>query len=140
MTVRLLPDILLLAVEHVRSHTDVQALCGTRVGTRIPADPTWPLVTLERVGGTTIRTEHIDRAQIQYAAWADLDDADGEATCSVLARTVQAALHEMSGVDLSPDGVICDIADVLSPFQLPDTESEPARPRWLGQVAIIAHV
>jgi len=140
MTVRLLPDTLLLCVEAVRAHADVQALCAQRVWTRIPADPTWPLVTLERVGGTTVRPEHIDRPQIQYAAWGDLDDPDAEPATGLLARTVQAVLHEQSGTDHSPDGVICDVTDVLSPFWLPDTDSQPARPRWMGQVAVTVHV
>lgn len=104
MVLRLLPDAELVAVEWLRNTADVTALVADRVYTAVPPEPSWPLIRVLRVGGTPVVATHLDVARLQIDCWA----TDKQAA-HLVARTVQAALHELPGTH--PTAVVTAVED-----------------------------
>lgn len=135
MSVRLLPDIEAICVSYLLAHPDVSAIVGGRVYTEIPEGPTYPFLTLLRISGRPRpQPRWLDQAQIQVAAWGDLDNFMREDVRD-LCETAVAALIELKGTtDL---GVVTAVEDVLGPRSLPDPET--SWPRFVAEVLVTAH-
>lgn len=116
-----MPDLLTLDVEAVfvsflLAQGSVTALVSTRVYTRKPDAPTWPLITVRRVaGGLTLADGPEDNPTLQVDCWAAGDDED---QASLIARTVVSVLANMRAYDthLGPHHVTS-----LVPLTDPDT-------------------
>src|SRR5688572_28155442 len=114
MTVRLLPDVEALVVDHLRAHASVSALVGTRVSTKLPPNPTLPAVTVRTFGGVELVATHLDEQYVQIHAWHT-----SEVAALTLARTVRAALIEARTTSHAR-GVVTDVRTVLLPQSDPD--------------------
>lgn len=119
-----------VAVEYLRAHAGVGALVSTRVYTRIPETPEFPLVRLFRIGGIPRVEGWLDEASLQVDSWAEDKYAAAE-----VARTVQDALWQMSGV--RSGSVVADVRTTLGMRWSPDPET--GRPRYLFGVAVRLH-
>jgi hypothetical protein len=140
--VAVLPDVKRVVADYLRSHADVSALVGTRVGTRVPSanagsswvntdgTPKFPLLVVQRIGGLPAVERWLDAARIQLDCWANT-----EADAWKLASTVQAALWDLPGN--RPLGVVTGVAPDLGMTDSPDPDT--GRPRVLFGVVVFAH-
>lgn len=86
-----LPDVEVLLKEWARADADISAIVSSRVGTRLPKDPTMPYLTVFRVGGQPQGTEgaSVDEALVQWDCYGPAKTRVPDyATASLLARTV----------------------------------------------------
>lgn len=120
MPLRLLPDAELLTVNYLRGVSDVTALVGTRVYTEIPAQPTWPLLRITRIGGLPTIRQHLDVARIQIDAWGTT-----KYQARTAAATAQAAIH--AAVGPHTQGVVTAVEDDLGLTWAPDPDTNQAR-------------
>lgn len=128
----MLPDIEGIAIEYLLADLDVAALVDDRIYASIPEGPTYPFLTVERIGGRPRPRPHwIDQAQLQVAGWSEDDRSEARDICA----TALAALHDLPGI--SSLGVVTGVEDVLGPRPLYDPET--SRPRFLAEVLITAH-
>lgn len=63
------PDLEAVAAEALR--TAAITNLGTRVYSSIPRTPTFPLVTVQRIGGIAAVREYMDTANIQIDVWSE---------------------------------------------------------------------
>lgn len=79
MTAEVLPDVEGATKTYLRTFPALQTLIGTRVFLQVPAptagvEPTFPLVTVQRVGGSLDLSEApLDLAVLQIDVWGRLD-------------------------------------------------------------------
>lgn len=59
------------AVAAVTIRTAAISGLGTRVYSSIPTNPTWPLVTVQRIGGIPAVREYLDTANLQVDVWGN---------------------------------------------------------------------
>lgn len=130
MAVRILPDAELLAVTALRADADLAAIVDTRVYTSIPAEPTFPLVRVVRVGGIPEIRQHLDVARLQVDAWGAT-----KFEARTAAATAQAVLHRLVGSH--DEGVVTAVVDDLGLSWQPDAET--GQPRYTLGVALYIH-
>lgn len=130
MALRLQVDAELLAVNYLRGRAEISAIVGTRVSTELPSSPTWPYLTVTRLGGTADHLGWVDAARLQVDAWGT-----SKANASLLARTALAALREMPGSHAL--GVVSNVTQDLGLAWAPDDVSD--RPRYLFGVVVYTH-
>lgn len=134
MTVNDWPDVEGGLRDWLRTNPGVAALVSTRVWFGIPDDPTFPLVTVARVGGGDDESEaEIDQALIQVDCWGR-DRNKAEATSVALA--VRKALHDIRGATTLKTGVVAYGAVVVDDRFLPDQQT--SQPRYALTVAVTA--
>lgn len=116
----------------LRPDFDIQDHFGTRVYTTVPPNPTYPLLRVQRLGGTLTTSQHmgLDRARVQYDVWADTRKAAWRA-----ADTVRSLLISSQGKSFAPHGWVDGITETLGPFNLSDPDSK--RVRYIGEVQIL---
>jgi hypothetical protein len=127
---RLLPDAELLTVNALRANADLTALVGARVYTAIPAEPTFPLVRVTRIGGIPAISRHLDIARIQVDVWGTT-----KFQARTVAATAQAAIHAAIGA--RAEGVLTGVDDDLGLSWQPDPETD--QPRYVFGVALYLH-
>lgn len=125
-----LPDAELVALTALRGNTDWQHL-DVGAFTEIPADPTYPLITLVRIGGRPPIRGWLDRARIQVDAYA-LD----KATARLVAATCQQALHAAEHT-VTEHGLLGAVETLSGPRWLPDPTTR--HPRYLLDLQIDTH-
>lgn len=114
---QLLVDIEAAFIDFLLAQPSVSALVGTRIYTRKPADPTWPLITVRRVaGGVTPADGPLDNPTLQVDCWADGDNED---QASLIARTTIAALADLRAYDARHLGLY--LVNGVVPLTDPDT-------------------
>jgi len=109
--------------------TSALTAAGITASTQMPPIPTWPRITVTRIGGTTNPIRAVDRARIQIDGWgaskADAHDIIAHALTILWALPGTSALAEVLSVD--PD---------LGLAYLPDDSVTPTRPRYVAGVVI----
>lgn len=128
MTYSPFSDIEKLIVEWLRSHEAVSEKVGTRIYTEIPARPTYPLVTVKRIGGIPPVKGKLDQARLQIDIWAEK-----KYTAREVASVVQAALYDLED-ELVLNQRVSSVSDDLGLTWLPDPES--GQPRYLFGVLV----
>lgn len=116
-----------------------------RVYSSIPTNPTYPLVTYQRTGGTPAEKHKLDRASIQVDAWARLPreapaGGAGKGEARDLAELARRVLHEAGALGTFVADFECQVTEVedeLGLRWLPDPTSK--RDRYLFSVRIFAH-
>jgi hypothetical protein len=104
---------------------------GTRVYSSIPKSPTWPLITLQRIGGMPVDKHRVDRASIQIAVWADTKSAAHD-----IAQEARVAILRMEGT--TPNGaVIAGVTDQLGMTWQPDPVTQ--RDRYIFGMMLVIH-
>ncbi len=114
-----LPDAELLVIGYLNGH-------GFAASTDLPTAPTYPLLTVNRIGGIPV-DRVLDVARLQVDAWGASRASAGD-----YARSARAALLAM------PDSVprVTAVLDDLGLSWQPDTVVTPPRPRFLFGVAV----
>lgn len=127
---RLLPDAELLAVNALRTDADLIALVAGRVYTAVPAEPTFPLVRVTRIGGVPVISQHLDVARLQVDVWGAT-----KYQARTVAAAAQAVLHTIAGIHA--EGVVTAVEDDLGLSWQPDQETD--QPRYVFGVAMFVH-
>lgn len=133
MTLQVAVDVEELLIQGMlRPDFDIQDHFGTRVYVSVPADPVYPLLRIQRLGGTVLdsRMLWLDRARVQWDVWADTRKAAWRA-----ADTVRSLLIASQGKSFPPHGWVDGITEITGPFNLPDPDSN--RVRYIGEVLIL---
>lgn len=105
---------------------------GYRAGSSIPANPTYPLLVIKRIGGTPADKRALDRANLQIDVWGN-----SKSECRDLANAARIVLMSLEGTTSSDfNGVVTCVEDNLGLFWLPDQETK--RDRYIFGVSIYA--
>lgn len=127
MPIRTLPDLELRATVFLRAHPDLPG----GVSTELPAEPTYPWLTVRRVGGVPSIANYLDVARLEISAWASTKGA-----AHALARTAEAAVLTFPGI--RGDAVVTGVIEVGEGLRWnPDEESDV--PRYQFVVEVYAH-
>lgn len=134
------PDAEALVSSHIRNDLSVN------VYSSIPRSPTWPLITVKRIGGTPAEKHHLDRAIIQIDIWGGASGDDGtvnKGSIHDLAQSARVSIHEMEGsstqIGSGDDfhGYVTAVEDISGLFWLPDPTT--GRDRYTFTVAVFLH-
>lgn len=133
-TVDVLPDAELVAIDYLLAQPEIATLVGARISNTSPSSPTYPYLTVERVGGRRQIRVRLDNARLQVGAWGAT-----RTEASLLARTAEAALIRMKGY-VHDTGVVGLVDSEMGPSWMPDTVRLPPTPRFIFTVAARLHV
>lgn len=125
---------------HLRADTGVQtALGGQRVFFSIPDNPTWPLVTVARVGGGQSETSDapVDFALISVDVWGELDDngRPKKIQSTAVVNAVRSALDVIRGRTTLSTGVDVFGVNVAGVVWAPDPDN--GRPHYAITAEVI---
>ena len=130
MTTRIQPDIELAVIDFLRSYAPLTAT-GAKVGSELPASPSWPFITVVRLGGPADFPGWLDHPRVQVDAWAD---TKAQAYSAIAAA--RAGLLDLPGVH---DNTVITAADELTgPQWLPDPVAN-SRPRYFVVFSLTTH-
>lgn len=127
------PDVEMHVMEFLRDHANVAAVVDGRVSTRIPADPVFPLLRVQRVGGNQFVRGYADHAEVQIDSWGEADD--DPSAWQAIAIAEGALIADFQGV--YDDAVIDGVDETIGPFSAPDPVT--SRPRYIAQVRVTYH-
>jgi hypothetical protein len=142
------PDVEGAVRTYLRAHTDVTALCGTRVFFAVPRQATYPLVVVTRVGGFDDTSDApLDQALIQVDCWGDLhtdtiaspDKAQAAAVLRAVRQAFYDLTHQPAVVSVAgddPHDVRLAGAQVQSDPYVPDPDNR--RPRYAVTAQVTA--
>lgn len=88
------PDAEIIFRQFLISQTDVTALVGTRVATRLPRDAEMPFITIQRAGGILVRPSsqvHIQSAIIPVQCFAGQWGGDGNTSAPDYGKAMEVA-------------------------------------------------
>ena len=131
MAVRLLPDVEILAVAHLKASADIVALVGTRVGTELYSG-TEPAIWLSLVTGEERFRNHLAAPMLDIRSYGG-----NKLQASVLARTVYAVMHNMPGVHAQ--GVVTAVRCLSMHSWNPDDGFTPPRARYISTFEVTLH-
>lgn len=110
-----------------------EGVCGRRVYSSIPANPTYPLVTVARLGGVPPDRRRLDRARIQVDVYGN-----NKAEARDAAELARRVVLEMEGETFASfNGFVSDVEDELGLTFLPDQDTK--KDRYLFAVGVFAH-
>lgn len=128
----ILPDVEGIAIAYLTAQAELDVYVDGRVYAHVPENPTYPFVTVVRIGGRPRPQPHwIDQAHLQVIAWSEDSRSEAFDACA----TALAALHELPGITAL--GIVTGVEDVLGPRPLPDPET--SNPRFIAEVLVTAH-
>jgi hypothetical protein len=122
MTLTLLPSAVGVFVTWCKANTDLLAVHGGRVATRLNA--TLPAIRVTRIGGNPQQEIWQDWAELQVECWATDDP-----TAELLARQVLAALPTIRGTYAY--GHVWTYGDVNGPYWAPDDPNLSNNARYI---------
>lgn len=127
MTLSILNDAERLLSLFLRQDDDISTSVGDRVYTVLPAEPTWPLIRLQRWGGSPViqRPLVLDSVQIQIDVWGDRKKQAQD-----IAQLVRAVLSDRLPWGNSTEGWLT-FARLGNLRYLPDDSFDPPRPRYV---------
>jgi hypothetical protein len=128
VTLTLLPSAVGVFIAWCKANTDLAAVHGGRVGTKL--NGTLPAVRITRVGGTPDQESWQDSAELQVECWA-ADDP----TAELLARQVLAALPSVRG--LAAYGRVWTYAVTSGPYWAPDDPNLSLNARYIFTVNLL---
>lgn len=133
MTVHVLPDIEKIVIQWALNTAELDALFANRIYGAVPANPTFPLARITRIGGLpTSRLLWLDNALLQVDVWGG-----PKSTTRLCAETLRAhAAAELAGQH--DDGMLTAVA-VGGMTWLPDTSYDPAKPRYTFDLSVTFH-
>lgn len=104
---------------------------GQRVYSSIPKTPTFPLITLRRIGGLPAEKHRLDRPMIQVDVWGT-----SKSEAQDIAQEARTRLHELEGQSVT-GAVVAGVADTLGMSFIPDPPT--ARDRYIFGVSLVVH-
>lgn len=131
-----MPDDELALIQYLRSVSEITALVpANRITTQLPAQATFPAITLTRAGGTAAQWQRIDEPAIQVDVWGPAD----RHTCKQIALTVRAAILAIRN-DVVSEATLVSGLEEVGPQWLPDTElSVKPLPRYTARFRVLLH-
>lgn len=124
----------LALIQYLRGVTEVAALIpGERITTELGANPTYPVVLVNRMAGTSI-APGVDEPAVQVEA---IGGTKGE--CKRLTQALRAAVLAIAN-DVVPAGVLASATEEMGPAWLPDTVPVPPLPRYVFRVGLLTHL
>jgi hypothetical protein len=111
-------------------------LTTARVYSSIPKNPEYPLVVLQRTGGTPVTRQRLDAADIQVDVWGK-----SKSEARLLAAQVRQALHAGANVTYdipSGDAFVTGVEDILGLQWLPDA-TNTQKDRYVFAVRVFLH-
>lgn len=132
--INVLPDAEMAIIEYLRSRTEVTSLVpAARITTTRPPTPTYPLVTVMRIGGTATAWQQIDEPALQ------IDVIGGSRyQCQQIARTIRACILAIRN-DTVAEGVLVTGTEEVGPQWLPDQVVVPPLPRFVARYRVFIH-
>lgn len=125
-----LPDAELAAVTYLRTVTAVTDQVSTRIYTELPANATYPLAVVKRLGGSPVAEGTLDPASIQTEVYADSKQAARDA-----AAAIQAAFQDARG--WTGTGMyVTTTAPQTGLLWLPDESFHPPQPRYVFDTTV----
>jgi hypothetical protein len=113
-------------------------LAGSRVYSSVPKTPTYPLITIQRIGGQPAERHRLDAARIQVTVWGT-----SKSEAFDIAQLARVSLHGLEGDLVTVGGgapvnaFITGVEDDLGLFWSPD---EPTgRDRYIFGVRLFLH-
>ncbi len=105
---------------------------GTRIGTTVPASPTYPLVALRRYAGAQRVAGWLDSALLQFDCYGTT-----KAEAEDVAHRARAAVYAIPA-DPMNGAVVTGVTETIGLGWLPPDESNPA-PHYTFGVAVTLH-
>jgi hypothetical protein len=131
-----LPDAELAVIQYLRSRSELTALVpSARITTARPNTPTYPLVLVQRIGGTSLSWNAIDEAALQVDVVAGADD---KYLASRISRTVAACILAIAN-DTVSEGVLVSAVEEVGPQWIPDTVVVPPLARYVARFRVFLH-
>jgi hypothetical protein len=129
-----LPDAELALIQFLRSRTEITTLVpASRITTVRPQEPTYPLVLIQRIGGTSLAWNAIDEAAYQ------VDVVGGSRyDCQKIARTIAACVLAIAN-DTVSEGVLVSAQEEVGPQWIPDAVVVPPLPRYVMRYRVLLH-
>lgn len=127
-----LADAEALAVSWAKDDPDINAIVQGRVATNLPASPTFPFLTVFRIGGRTDAVQYLsDRAYLQWDCYASAGANKPDLrTASLLARTLVSKANNFQGL-ITPAageaGVVMGFEIITGPRRVPELDSDWGR-------------
>lgn len=107
--VAVLADVEQLVVDYLLVVDDVTDLVGDNIGPGLPASPTWPWLTLTRVGGVPSLPGWLDNPRVEISAWGatkeQARDVAAAAEAAMVAITGTHTLGVVTGAFETGDGL-----------------------------------
>lgn len=123
------PDVEAMANKALRTAN----VCGGRVYSSIPRTPTWPLVVVQRLGGSAAIERRLDQARIQVDVYGE-----NKSQARAEADKARLALHAAEGIAFTTEmGFITGVLDESGLTWMPDPVTN--RDRYTFGVLIFAH-
>lgn len=132
--ISVLPDAELALIQYLKAQPLVTALVsGERITTTLPPKPSYPHVTIKRVGGTAVAWQHIDSAALQVDVWGG-----SRYDCQRIARTIRAAIVAIYN-DQVNEAILVSGFEEVGPQWLPDTVTVPPLSRFTARFQVLLH-
>ena len=132
--ITVLPDAELAVIQYLRSRTEVTSLVpADRITTTRPPEPTYPLVTVMRIGGLADAWQSIDAPALQ------VDVVGGTRhQCQLIARTIRAVLLAIRN-DTVSEAVLVSASEEVALQWLQDSVVVPPLPRYVARYRVLIH-
>jgi len=131
-----LPDAELAVIQYLRSRSEITSLVPSeRITSAIPPNPTFPLVLVQRVGGTSLSWNAIDDAAIQIDVYGAVDK---RYDCQKITRTIAGCVLAIAN-DTVTEGVLSSASEEVGPQWVPDNSVVPPLPRYVSRYRVLLH-
>lgn len=132
--VNVLPDAELALIQYLKARTEITALIpAARITTALPPQPTYPCVTVTRMGGSALVWQRIDEPDFQVEVWGG-----SRFECNTLARTVRACIMSIRNDTVSA-GVLVSAGEQVGMQWMPDDVTVPPTSRFVGRFSVLIH-
>lgn len=130
--VHILPDVEQMVIQWALGTPAVNTV-SDRIYSAVPANPTFPLIRVTRIGGLpTSRLLWLDQASLQVDVWGG-----AKATARLVAETMRAHMSADLVGPHNPGSVTA--VEVGGLTWLPDADYTPAKPRYTFDAAVYYH-
>lgn len=134
MVAVVMPSAVRLTVDWVRSVSAITTIATGGIHHRLTDDFATPTIRVTRIGGAQAVEARLDRAVVQFEAFAAHERDD---IAETLANTVRAHLEDVRGwVHPTLPAVLHSTTEVLGPQQIPDDTHALVLPRVLWRTAV----
>ncbi|NNC10695.1 DUF3168 domain-containing protein [Planctomonas sp. JC2975] len=129
-----IPDDELALLQYLKARPEVLALIpATQLSSDMPASPVYPIVLVNRAGGTAHDRAYIDEPALQVDVMASTKRAAKQLT-----NVVRSAILAIAN-DVVAEGTLVSAAEEVGPGWLPDTISVPPVPRYTARYQVLLH-
>lgn len=133
MAVHVLPDAEKLVIDWALATDEVNDLVNGRIYSALPENPTWPAIRIVRFGGPVGESlRWLDTASMQVDVWGG-PKATARLVCDTFLAYASAQLVGQHAL-----GVVTAVR-TAGPRWEPDASYTPARPRYIGEMAVTFH-